>query len=486
MAWNEERDFRLRPAKPKARNERGTWAKGFKLLMHYARSSSGQRSGGRSSGKAKTSRPHHQRCAVRIVYSKNTTRGQWRAHGRYIARESATFQEGAEAKAQAVGFNAAEENVDIAAKLGGWQSARDPLLWKVIVSPEFGDRTDLPQLTRDLMQEMQRDLSTDLEWVAAAHYNTMHPHIHVTIRGISADGQALRFSKDFIKQGVRTIAEDLCTRQLGYRTTLDAVEAERREITEQRFTSLDRTILREGAGAEELHFTVKINPESPELKQFARMRAHHIASRLTHLESMGLAEQIAPNTWRVQHDFETVLRAAQRTNDHQKTLAAHGALASDVRLPIRPLNWDEYKSPVEGRILVHGQEEFSGRSYLMLEGTDATIHYVQYTREMEQLRSQGGLRTNSFVRLRRLTLADGKSLLDVYELGNADTLLNSRRHFVDATRQMIKAGIVPEEGGWGGWLGKYQAKLRKTAVRVMQEDQQARERQRHRDRSFGR
>jgi len=106
------------------------------------------------------------------------------------------------------------------------------------------------------------------------------------------------------------------------------------------------------------------------------------------------------------------------------------------------------------------------------------------------LRSQGGLRTNSFVKLRRLSLAGGKSLVDVYELGNADTLLNSRRHFVDATRQMIKGGIVPEEGGWGGWLGKYQATLRKTAVQIMQENQQARERQRqrqrHRDRSFGR
>jgi type IV secretory pathway VirD2 relaxase len=48
-----------------------------------------------------------------------------------------------------------------------------------------------------------------------------------------------------VKQGIRGIAEDICTRQLGYRTSRDAAEAEHREIDEPRFTSLDRALLRE-------------------------------------------------------------------------------------------------------------------------------------------------------------------------------------------------------------------------------------------------
>ena len=68
------------------------------------------------------------------MYSKNTSKGQWRAHGRYIARESATDG--------GVGFNGAEESIDIATRLEGWQKARDERLWKLIVSPEFGDRVD--------------------------------------------------------------------------------------------------------------------------------------------------------------------------------------------------------------------------------------------------------------------------------------------------------------------------------------------------------
>jgi hypothetical protein len=47
-----------------------------------------------------------------------------------------------------------------------------------------------------------------------------------------------------MKNGIRSAAEDLCTRQIGHRTDLDAAEAERREVREKRFTSLDRVILR--------------------------------------------------------------------------------------------------------------------------------------------------------------------------------------------------------------------------------------------------
>ncbi len=89
---DDDREFRLRPPKPRiTRNEGAAWSNGFKLLMHYARSS--QKTGNRApGGKGKTDRPYHQRCAVRVTYLKNKVRGQWKAHGRYLARESAAFE----------------------------------------------------------------------------------------------------------------------------------------------------------------------------------------------------------------------------------------------------------------------------------------------------------------------------------------------------------------------------------------------------------
>jgi len=115
---------------------------------------------------------------------------------------------------------------------------------------------------------------------------------------------------------------------------------------------------------------------------------------------MGLAESIGPNNWNVRRDFEQVLRATQRTADRQKTLAAHGALMSDERLPIEVLDLTQATSVV-GRALVHGQDARPGRNYLMREGTADKVYFVNYTGDIEKARSRGELRTNSFITLRK-------------------------------------------------------------------------------------
>lgn len=485
---DDEREFRLRPRKPpKGRSEGAAWAAGFKLLIHHARASRiAVRRRSRSFGISRPSRPHNQRCAVRVMYSRNTVRGQWRAHGRYVVRESATIEE----DAKAVGFDRSGQGVEMAARLGSWQAEGDGLLWKMILSPELGDRADLSRLTRDLMERMEQDLGMPLEWVAVSHHNTEHPHVHLALRGVAGDGRPVLLNRDYVKQGIRGIAEDLCTRQLGFRTQLDAAEAERREITEKRFTSLDRIIARGAANVSNessSYFKVMRNPLNTSPTETGRLQEQHVAARLAVLEDMGLAESSGANVWRVRCDFETVLRAMQRTGDRQKVLAAHGVLMSDERLPIEILGLRR-QSSIEGRILVHGQDEQSGRNYLMLEGTDAKVHFIQYTAEMEEARNRGGLRTNSFIRLRKLSV-DGDPLLQIDDMGNSEAMLNNRRYFENTVQQLIKRGIIPEEDGWGGWLGRYQATLRKIAMQLEEQQHQyesARQQRRYSDRSQGR
>jgi len=453
---DDEREMRLRPPKPRVtRNEGAGWSHGFKLLMHYARSSRmrGNRAPG---GKGKTVRPYHQHCAIRVTYLKNKIRGQWKAHGRYIARESAAFEN----DAKAVGFSRDTEPVDIAGQLESWQAAGDQQMWKIIVSPEFGDKVDLPRLTRELLVKMEKDLGTDLEWVAAEHHNTEHPHVHVVIRSVRNNGETLRLSREYVQQGIRGIAGNLCTRQLGYRTELDGAEAERREVTEKRLTSIDRRLLKDAQefvpelGSQ--YFTVSRNSTQTGLSETARFRTRHDVARLVVLRQMGLAESTGPGTWRLRRDIEQVLRAMQRTADRQRTLAAHGVLMSDERLRIEVLDLKQVTS-VEGRVLVHGQDEQTGRNYLMLEGTDAKVHFIQYTSEMEEARSRGELRTNSFVRMRRLS---ANAILEVSDLGDAEKLLKNSQCLGEAARELFKRGITPTEDGWGGWLGRYQTALR--------------------------
>jgi hypothetical protein len=176
----------------------------------------------------------------------------------------------------------------------------------------------------------------------------------------------------------------------------------------------------------------------------------------------------------------------QRTSDRQRTLAAHGVPISDQRLPLQVLDLRQFAT-VEGRVLVHGEDEQSGRRFLMLEGTDAKIHFIHCSAEMEEARSSGELRTNSFVRLRSLFVG-GQTIVDIHDFGDADQALKNRTLLVENARTLLKRGIVPTEDGWGGWLGKFQAALASTAREIVRIRELATDRsqERKRDRSRGR
>ena len=114
-------------------------------------------------GGSRSGRRFNQRCAVRVMYSRNAARGQWGAHGRYVARESAAHCDGDRAS----GFDDRTESIVIARRLDGWQCAGDERMWKFIVSPELGEQVDLKRLTRELMGRIERELGGGrLEWIA--------------------------------------------------------------------------------------------------------------------------------------------------------------------------------------------------------------------------------------------------------------------------------------------------------------------------------
>jgi hypothetical protein len=409
------------------------------------------------------------------MYSRNATRGLWKAHGRYVARESARHKRRVE-----VGFDESGNSSEIAARLDRWQSAGDQRLWKLIVSPEFGDRADLPSLTRDLMKRMERDLGTQLEWVAICHFNTDNPHVHVALRGLRDNGQPLSLDRDYVKRGIRNIAEELCTGQLGYRSELDVAEAQRREVSQRRFTSLDRVIARDADGdTRSERFIVRKSP--------AEARDQYVVARLKSLEEMGLAQEEAPGLWTVRRDFGTALRAMQRAADRQKALASHGVPVSDTRLPMVMADLRSL-SPLEGRVLSHGEDESTGRSFMMLEGTDAHVYCLYHTPEIVEARARGRLRANSFIRLRKL-FVNGRPLLEVDDLGHSERILSDRAHLEETARKLVRRDAAPVEERWEGWLGHYQKALRDVVVELQQAEkprEQPRRPYRGRGRSRGR
>lgn len=311
----DEEAIKLRPRRPKvARDDSKAWSSAFKGLMRIARMTSTRQQLSPASIRPRI--PHKQRCAVRVTYSPNHIGGQWAAHGRYIARESAS--------ADGVGFNMVSDEVAIPATLARWQSSGDRRLFKMIVSPEFGERVNLKKHTRDLISRLSQDLNAELEWVAVAHFNTGHPHVHIALRGVTAAGD-LRLPRDVIKHTIRRNAEDLCTEQLGFRTIDDSFESERREISSLNVTSLDRRLKRMGTLTTGGLISITLPDATGTDRQVPPIQ--HLAARLHVLSSLGLAEPKSRSHWNLRADFLDALRTIERSEHRrQPRLNREGAL----------------------------------------------------------------------------------------------------------------------------------------------------------------
>ena len=140
---------------------------------------------------------------------------------------------------------------------------------------------------------------------------------------------------------------------------------------------------------------------------------------------------------------------------------------SDERLPLVVLDMRKLKA-VEGRVLGHGEEEDgrgAGRHYMLLEGTDAKIHLIYYTPEMEAARSRGQLRANSFVRLQK-QFENARPELHVESYGDADRFLQNRQHLKKRADDFLKQEASPPSESWGGWLGRYHEAICETAANI--------------------
>jgi len=56
------------------------------------------------------------------------------------------------------------------------------------------------------MSRLESDLHTSLDWVAVAHFNTEHPHVHVALRDLDTTGEEFKLDRDYVKNGLRAVA----------------------------------------------------------------------------------------------------------------------------------------------------------------------------------------------------------------------------------------------------------------------------------------
>lgn len=230
---------------------------------------------------------------------------------------------------------------------------------------------DLEGFTRRLMRQMEADLGTKLDWVAVDHYNTGHPHTHVVLRGKDEHGKDLIIAREYLSHGMRERAADIVTLDLGPRTDRQIEARLRAEVEQERFTSLDRGLLRE-ADVDRIVRSGTVAGDA--IRQTLR------AGRLQKLKRLGLAEEITPSRWRLVADLEPVLRRMGERGDIIK--AIHHELAGKGRPPLVPdvAIYDSANPKRErlvGRVITRGlSDELNDRHYLIVDGVDGRAHYV--------------------------------------------------------------------------------------------------------------
>ncbi|MDQ2696386.1 MAG: DUF3363 domain-containing protein [Pseudomonadota bacterium] len=248
----------------------------------------------------KTRPERMQRVMIKVNYTHNGASGAWGAHGRYLAREGANRED-----ERGLGFNAERDDVDLKRTMDEWQNSGDELMFRIIVSPEFGGEMDLRAHTRKLVAQIEKDVGSRLHWAAIDHYNTAHPHVHLSIRGVDADGDPLRFRKEYITRGIRQRAMEIATQSLGWRTIEDIDRARTLSIEAPRFTDLDRRLIERAIDYQvEFANTREAHKEEGELRK-----------RLTVLSDMGLAKEINARAWGIDPDLEKRLRTIQLQRD---------------------------------------------------------------------------------------------------------------------------------------------------------------------------
>lgn len=246
--------------------------------------------------------------------------------------------------------------------------------FRVIVSPEDGKEIgDLRTYTRNLMAQMERDLETGLDWVAANHYDTAHPHTHIVIRGVKDNGKILVIPREYISHGMRDAAEHIATLELGPITQIDVAKKLAEEIPKERFTKLDRDLLDKSVN--------QIVDVTANLAEGMNWQTRFEKGRVKTLAKLGLAEKVGFGKWRLDDNLEHTLRRLGDRGDIIK--AYHGVLkqSSLERSSYSDPVYDPAASlakPVTGRVVSKGVlDDVNDRAYIVVDTVHGEAIFVE-------------------------------------------------------------------------------------------------------------
>ncbi|MGD0461907.1 MAG: DUF3363 domain-containing protein [Tepidisphaeraceae bacterium] len=401
------------------------------------------------------SNPRAQRATVKMLsrfHSSRSGSGLAR-HTGYLARDSAS-RDGE----RGTFFGAQEERLDGRSVTREWEGDRHH--FRLILSPEKGyDIADMRAYVRDVMQRVERDVGTKLDWIAIEHHNTDNPHAHILFRGKDEQGQDLILRREYIGYGIRQRASEAATDLLGERTVREMEQAREKEVQAERFTSLDRTIER---NMDEKH-VIDVSPDV----QIGWRRSDRplVIGRLQWLEKMDLAEKVRGTKWQLEPDFKQQLMDLGAHHDIIKQL--YGSLGNQSMYVSR----EPITQAVSGEVVALGRvDEITDRRFVVIREETGTMRYARVQDgEAYQSLSIGNVAELGRAAQERREIAqeiveqakanDGiysptKHLDNLLDRGGDDATSDRARGLVDKAERLVESwasrpgtGITHAEGG---------------------------------------
>lgn len=398
-----------------------------------------------AAGRALVSRSRGAVIKARVVRMSRSP-GALATHLRYLGRDGTT-RDGERGSL----FGAEIDSVDGQAFADRCSSDRHH--FRFIVSPDDAQELEsLPSVARALMRQAELDLCTKLDWVAAEHWNTEHPHLHIVVRGKTDRGQDLVISRDYIASGMRARAAQLVTLELGPKNDIEMARQIERMTEADRWTRLDGELSRISVDC-----VVDLRPAHAS-KTGSK---EPLIARARKLQSLGFAEPLGPAEWRIAPDLQSQLRALGERDDIIKQMHRSLRAAGIER------QWADDGTggqPIIGRLVDRGLlDELKGSAWAIVDGIDGRAHHLRFD-SMEattdcasggivELARSGGIGRSGHLIVRsdfpveRLVHAEGATWLDRQLLARRHPSFSSHGFGADAQRALAEREATLIERG---------------------------------------
>lgn len=383
-----ERPVRVRPGRVRRTNTSsrpitGTAKNLLRLTRLVSRSQKAPapRSGSASSVAFRTGSPFQRRCVVNVRYANGRTPGGWKAHGRYVERETATGGMRANGEQyhgeREIGISDCDrlglaKSQSLASLADSWQRAGDVRIFKIILSPEDAG-ADFAHTATAVIARIEEHTDTPVTWGGVVHRNTDHAHAHLIVRGRVRKDEPLKLPPAMIRKDLREAAQASITRQLGPRTLEEIQQQQKVELTANRVTPVDRKIVRQAP----------IYARDHALLVFGKAGSPTERVRLNHLKDSGLAKEDSKDGWLVRADTLAQLGQMKDLQDRARILFRSGVAISD---PHAPMAYSRSAKKLIGRVLLNSEDERTGALQTVFETTEGRVEIIRHDGTLSTLR----------------------------------------------------------------------------------------------------